>query len=110
MAKSLRSQVTPKINGHKPAASKPAGRNGKAGHASDPFLGDDFADEPFEEFEPVVEELAEEEEAADEHGDDTVVDATDDPVRMYLMQMGEIPLLDRAEEIASAKKIERARV
>ncbi|MEX2141625.1 MAG: sigma-70 family RNA polymerase sigma factor [Pirellulales bacterium] len=33
----------------------------------------------------------------------------DDPVRMYLMQMGEIPLLSRAEEIASAKDIERTR-
>ncbi len=33
----------------------------------------------------------------------------DDPVRMYLMQMGEIPLLSRAEEIASAKEIERTR-
>ena len=33
----------------------------------------------------------------------------DDPVRMYLMQMGEIPLLTRAQELASARKIERTR-
>jgi RNA polymerase primary sigma factor len=33
----------------------------------------------------------------------------DDPVRMYLTQMGEIPLLKRAEEISLAKKIETAR-
>lgn len=33
----------------------------------------------------------------------------DDPVRMYLTQMGEIPLLTRAEEIALAKKIEITR-
>ncbi len=33
----------------------------------------------------------------------------DDPVRMYLMQMGEIPLLSRAEEIAAAKEIARTR-
>ncbi len=33
----------------------------------------------------------------------------DDPVRMYLMQMGEIPLLSRDEEIASAKQIESTR-
>ncbi len=33
----------------------------------------------------------------------------DDPVRMYLQQMGEIPLLTRAEEIALAKKIEMTR-
>ena len=33
----------------------------------------------------------------------------DDPVRMYLTQMGEIPLLKRSEEISLAKKIETAR-
>ena len=33
----------------------------------------------------------------------------DDPVRMYLTQMGEIPLLKRDEEIALAKKIEITR-
>src|SRR5262245_4425580 len=33
----------------------------------------------------------------------------DDPVRMYLTQMGEIPLLRRDEEIALAKKIEVTR-
>jgi RNA polymerase primary sigma factor len=34
----------------------------------------------------------------------------DDPVRMYLTQMGEIPLLMREEEIALAKKIELTRM
>jgi RNA polymerase primary sigma factor len=34
---------------------------------------------------------------------------SDDPVRMYLTQMGEIPLLTRAEEIFLAKKIEVTR-
>src|SRR6266702_953732 len=33
----------------------------------------------------------------------------DDPVRMYLTQMGEIPLLKREEEISLAKKIEVTR-
>jgi RNA polymerase primary sigma factor len=33
----------------------------------------------------------------------------DDPIRMYLMQMGEIPMLTREHEITSAKAIERTR-
>ena len=34
---------------------------------------------------------------------------SDDPIRLYLAQMSEIPLLTRDEEIGLAKKIERAR-
>ncbi|MDI6787147.1 MAG: sigma-70 family RNA polymerase sigma factor [Planctomycetota bacterium] len=34
---------------------------------------------------------------------------TDDPVRMYLKQMSEIPLLSREEELQLSKKIEQAR-
>ena len=34
---------------------------------------------------------------------------SDDPVRMYLTQMGEIPLLTRQQEIALAKEIELTR-
>ncbi len=37
-------------------------------------------------------------------------DHIDDPVRIYLMQMGEIPLLTRREEVASARQIERSRM
>ena len=35
--------------------------------------------------------------------------AIDDPVRMYLMQMGEIPMLSRENEVSSAKRIESTR-
>jgi len=35
--------------------------------------------------------------------------AIDDPVRMYLMQMGRIPLLTRDEEVDAATKIDKAR-
>ena len=35
--------------------------------------------------------------------------AIEDPVRMYLMQMGEIPMLTREEEVNSAKAIESSR-
>jgi RNA polymerase primary sigma factor len=41
--------------------------------------------------------------------DDMPSDPTEDPVRMYLTQMGQIPLLTRAQEVAAAKQIERAR-
>ena len=34
------------------------------------------------------------------------LDRTDDPVRMYLTQMGEIPLLSRKKELEYAKRIE----
>jgi len=37
-------------------------------------------------------------------------DVIDDPIRMYLMQMGEIPMLSREEEISVAKEIDRARL
>ena len=37
------------------------------------------------------------------------VERIDDPVRMYLTQMGEIPLLTRQEEISLARKIELTR-
>ncbi len=42
-------------------------------------------------------------------GDDGDGKQIDDPVRMYLTQMGEIPLLSRNEEINLAKKIEVTR-
>ncbi len=39
----------------------------------------------------------------------TIGKLSDDPIRLYLSQMAEIPLLSRAEEIALAKKIEVTR-
>src|SRR5580658_5392197 len=36
------------------------------------------------------------------------VDALDDPVRMYLKQMGAVPLLTREQEVAISKRIEAA--
>jgi RNA polymerase primary sigma factor len=36
-------------------------------------------------------------------------DPTEDPVRMYLMQMGQIPLLNREQEVSAAKHIEWTR-
>jgi len=36
-------------------------------------------------------------------------DLTEDPIRMYLMQMGQIPLLTREQEVSAARQIERTR-
>jgi RNA polymerase primary sigma factor len=36
-------------------------------------------------------------------------DLTEDPIRMYLMQMGQIPLLSRDQELSAARQIERTR-
>ncbi|MBX9678597.1 MAG: RNA polymerase sigma factor RpoD [Gemmataceae bacterium] len=54
----------------------------------------------------VESELREIETAIEEDGDGKHID---DPVRMYLTQMGEIPLLTRSQEVHLAKKIEVTR-
>lgn len=64
--------------------------------------------------EPTDDDLAEAEtlrkELEDAANDDSNAKRIDDPVRMYLSQMGSIPLLTRDEEIRLAKKIEMARM
>jgi len=76
-------------------------------------------DEDFEEdTEPVDEE--EEAEAQEETEEDEALEKEftegevshriDDPIRMYLTQMGQIPLLTRKDEIALARRIEIARM
>ncbi len=60
--------------------------------------------------EPNVEEMRESEATADAALHHTEMPrASEDPIRMYLSQMAEIPLLTRDEEIALAKKIEITR-
>lgn len=105
MAKNFKKQTLvkgvrkPRVNGHGLAHD-------------DGFAGGDDLEGPVaavkDEDDAGWEDEAEEE---DPHGDEGAsVDATDDPVRMYLMQMGQIPLLNRAQEISSAKQIERTRL
>ena len=89
-------------------------------------MGVSLLDEADVEKEPVVEfeehEVEEEEEVErderfkeDELLEKQLVGAEgsrriDDPIRMYLTQMGEIPLLTRKDEISLARKIELARM
>ena len=59
---------------------------------------------------PSAEDLkAAEVELADLQFTEKLPKASDDPIRMYLSQMAEIPLLSREEEITLAKRIEIAR-
>ncbi|MDX1944239.1 MAG: sigma-70 family RNA polymerase sigma factor [Pirellulaceae bacterium] len=98
MAKQLRPVIAT------PRKSAPKKVNGHGlMHDDGPALGDEHDETP-------AAEALDFDEEPDPHGDDQDdVDATDDPVRMYLMQMGEIPLLNRQEEIASARQIEITR-
>jgi len=58
------------------------------------------------------------EEVVEEEGDETGekrpteregrLDILDDPVRMYLKQMGQVPLLNREQEVAISKRIEKS--
>jgi RNA polymerase primary sigma factor len=66
----------------------------------------DLDDEPDDE---LVEEPDDEEAELTPEDLDDISRRIDDPVRMYLTQMGEIPLLTRDQEIALAKKIEVTR-
>jgi RNA polymerase primary sigma factor len=83
--------------------TKQKGKKGSGGRREEDELGGDEADlsPELDIAEPTEAELAA-----------PIVDITekiDDPVRMYLTQMGEIPLLTREEEISLARKIELTR-
>jgi RNA polymerase primary sigma factor len=70
------------------------------------LVSGDIDEEPDE----LVDEPLDDEEAELSPEDlDEISRRIDDPVRMYLTQMGEIPLLTRDQEIALAKKIEITR-
>jgi RNA polymerase primary sigma factor len=55
-------------------------------------------------------EVDDEEEEEEEGRTATKVDILDDPVRMYLKQMGQVPLLTRDQEVEISKRIEEAEV
>ncbi len=109
MSQSRRRQPAPrKTRSRHPAVR--LDRNRQRSSAEESF-GEPFADEEFEAHAPPVDtdELdaaLEDESDVEPTGED---DQIDDPVRIYLMQMGEIPLLTQQQEIAVAKRIERGR-
>ena len=71
----------------------------------------EISDEIFDEDEEAaVEEEVEEDLLLEHELAEPVGRRIDDPVRMYLTQMGEIPLLTRDEEISLARKIELTRM
>ena len=104
---------TKPINGSKPHKSP---HNGKS--ATD-VLGDELPEFFDPDEEPTVAAETDRAESEAEQDDELLGEADlglsgdddqiDDPVRIYLMQMGQIPMLTRQEEITAAKRIERSR-
>ncbi len=90
------------------SGSKNGSANGSANHKNhranddhDFFVDDDtHLDEPVEIEHDDLEHLPE---------DGSAESHIDDPIRMYLMQMGEIPMLSRPDEVSSARQIEETR-
>lgn len=100
MSKIIRKKVGPSK-----ASGTHIGTNGSvaAGHKT---LGKGLVEDAHDLFDDEDEDSEPAHEKSDEEGSPN---NTDDPVRMYLMQMGQIPLLSRVEEVDAAKEIERAR-
>jgi len=109
--------ATPNGTSHAAADESSASRKGKKPAAGKPIFdefedtaasgSEGFEDEEAEGFEP-AEEAAEAEDVLDDLSEGSV-SHIDDPVRMYLMQMGEIPLLNRDQELDAARTIEKTR-
>jgi RNA polymerase primary sigma factor len=95
--------------------SKNTRRNAQSEVLDSGLMDDDIQDSREESFENDAfenEASSFDDEAFDEMGDvdhTGTDDQIDDPIRIYLMQMGDIPLLSRQEEVAVAKRIEISR-
>ncbi len=90
-----------------PAPAEPHAEHPEAAEAAEPHAEPAPADakESGDEDEPAEEEAKTEEAAEEEVQPKAPID---DPVRMYLRQMGQIPLLSREEELRLAKAIKEA--
>ena len=67
---------------------------------------DEAVDEAIDDADDEADDEEQQEPEAEHTGGD---DQIDDPVRIYLMQMGEIPMLGRRKEVAVAKRINHGR-
>ena len=65
--------------------------------------------ETFVDAEEDATEISDEDHERNRRREEVETDPTEDPVRMYLMQMGQIPLLTREQEVSAAKQIEKTR-
>ncbi|QEG34876.1 RNA polymerase sigma factor RpoD/SigA [Bythopirellula goksoeyrii] len=100
MATRNRKSTTAKVKSPSKAAAR---QNGKP---TSPAKNRSFKEEDEQDLqEDDIDDSSDSEEETE--SDDT--SAIDDPVRMYLMQMGEIPMLSRDNEVYSARKIEATR-
>jgi RNA polymerase primary sigma factor len=111
VAKSARSKAKKTVAAARDAADDelPGAGEGRADDAADLKLNQ-FDDESVEveDFDPAADDAEDTDVDVEEIAGGSS-ECIDDPVRMYLMQMGEIPLLTRAQELTSARKIERTR-
>jgi len=108
----------------KDKSSKPRRRSVQASHRSsasheDYALGGPVTDDPSVNSWDTESTSDKEDDSEDDTGDSESTERStrgsspssiDDPIRMYLMQMGEIPMLSRRDEVAAARKIELTRV
>ena len=81
--------------------------NQEAGPLNDKLIAFEEEDDAEGEALETIDEVVAEDDFEEVAGGSSV--CIDDPVRMYLMQMGEIPLLTRAEELSAAQSIEATR-
>ncbi len=92
------------------AAVKQLDKSPAAKNASRPRNGSHSSAEDVNETKDASNDEASENEEYDSDADVVNGQLIDDPVRVYLMQMGEIPLLTRQQEITAARNIEQARI
>ncbi len=105
-------------NGHVALSEKPAKRPAAEVAGRKPGIKEEFAEDDRELegafAEEEVEATEEHEEDERDFGDEELEtvnggERIEDPVRIYLMQMGEIPLLNRDQEVSAAKQIDLSR-